>query len=184
MRATTVTLLSVSTLLACAIALAGSVYKWVDENGVTHYSDQPHPSAQTVELQSAQTYQGAETAAPATGAQPATGAPGPAYATCELYRPEPEEVFLNTDTVTAKLRLEPILRRGDKVAIGLDGKRLTNQPTGGSEFVLTQVERGEHSVFAVIEDPAGKEVCRSAAIRFYVRQPSKLAPNRQNRPRF
>ena len=29
--------------LGCMAALAGPVYKWVDENGVVHYSDQPHP---------------------------------------------------------------------------------------------------------------------------------------------
>ena len=53
MRATLFTLMSVA---SCAVALAGSVYKWVDENGVTHYSDQPHENAQKVELKAPQTY--------------------------------------------------------------------------------------------------------------------------------
>ena len=34
----------------------GTVYKWVDENGVVHYSDQPHPNAQKMQVQEAQTY--------------------------------------------------------------------------------------------------------------------------------
>jgi hypothetical protein len=85
--------------------------------------------------------------------------------------------------VVAKLRLEPPLLPGNKVAIGIDGKRQTNQPTTGTDFTLT-VERGTHSVIAVIEDEAGKEICRSSPVTFHVRQPSKQAPNRANRPRF
>jgi hypothetical protein len=33
-------------LLVGPMALAGPIYKWVDENGVIHYSDQPHENAQ------------------------------------------------------------------------------------------------------------------------------------------
>jgi Domain of unknown function (DUF4124) len=170
--------------LACASALGGTVYKWVDEKGVTHYSDQPHPAAETVELKSAQTYSNGDAPAAATSSASASSAnPDAAYATCELYRPENDEVFLNTDAVTAKLRLQPQLLPGNRVAIGLDGKRQTNQPTSGTDFTLT-VERGTHTVVAVIEDEAGKELCRSGVVTFHVRQPSKQAPNRANRPRF
>ncbi len=31
------------TLLACGSALAGDVYRWVDQHGKVHYSDQPPP---------------------------------------------------------------------------------------------------------------------------------------------
>jgi len=44
------------TSLVCSLALAATVYKWVDENGIVHYSDQPHPNAQKVGVQPAQTY--------------------------------------------------------------------------------------------------------------------------------
>ena len=170
--------------LACASALGGTVYKWVDEKGVTHYSDQPHPAAETVELKSAQTYSNGDAPATATSSASASSPnPGAAYATCELYRPENDEVFLNTDAVTAKVRLQPQLLPGNRVAIGLDGKRQTNQPTSGTDFTLT-VERGTHTVVAVIEDETGKELCRSGVVTFHVRQPSKQAPNSTNRPRF
>jgi len=43
-------------LLVSGLALAATVYKWVDENGVTHYSDQPHPGAQKVTVAAPQTY--------------------------------------------------------------------------------------------------------------------------------
>jgi Domain of unknown function (DUF4124) len=169
--------------LASASALAATVYKWVDDKGVTHYSDQPNPNAKPIEVQSAQTYQStraASASAPATSsttqAQPASG-----YRTCEVYRPENDEVFLNTDTLVAKVRLEPQLRSGDQIAIGLDGKRI--QTSSSSEATI-KVERGTHTVVAVIEDARGNPVCTTSTVTFHVRQPSVQAPNRANRPRF
>ena len=59
--------------LACAMVLAGSatraatIYKWVDENGVVHYSDQPHQNAQKVDVPAVQTYRPDSTYAPSGG---------------------------------------------------------------------------------------------------------------------
>src|SRR5579883_3116171 len=33
-----------------------TVYRWVDAQGVVHYSDQPHPNAQKLEISGAQTF--------------------------------------------------------------------------------------------------------------------------------
>jgi Domain of unknown function (DUF4124) len=168
--------------LAGASAFAATVYKWVDEKGVTHYSDQPHENAQAVDVKSAQTYQSPGVAAPVSSGTPANNQPAVVYRTCELYRPENDEVFLNTDTVVAKLRLDPPqLRGGDRIAMGLDGKRIT---TSGSSETTLKVERGSHSLMAIVEDASGKAVCSSPTVTFHVRQPSVQAPNRANRPRF
>ena len=52
MRAILFTLMSV----ACAVAFSATVYRWVDENGVTHYSDQPHENAEKVTISAPQTF--------------------------------------------------------------------------------------------------------------------------------
>ncbi len=125
MRTPTVTLLPLAALwLVSATAAATTVYKWVDETGVTHYSDQPHPLAQKVEVQSAQSFQSASPAAATTGSSASRAASARTYSLCELYRPEQDEVFLNTTTLTVKLRVEPRLATGDQVAVALDGQRL------------------------------------------------------------
>jgi hypothetical protein len=170
--------------LAATSAVSATVYKWVDEKGVVHYSDQPHPSAQELDVKSAQTYSATPSSSgSSSGSAGAETARVQSYGSCELYRPENDEVFMNTDTVVVKLRLEPTLQPGHKVAIGLDGKRQTGQPSTGTDFTL-KVDRGTHSVIAVIEDQAGNEICRSSPITFHVRQPSRQAPNPANRPRF
>jgi hypothetical protein len=175
-------------LFAGTGAFAAEIYKWVDENGVTHYSDQPHPKAQKLEVQPAQTFQSTTPAPSATtpsASSAQAGDVGPVYSVCQLSRPENDEVFMNTWTVPATVRLSPAqLRNGDRVVLALDGQRLTNQPPRSTTFVLNNVERGTHTLTAWIEDARGQEICRSSGITFHVRQPSVLAPNPANRPRF
>ena len=70
------TLLFTLMSLACTVALAATVYKWVDEDGVVHYSDQPHENAQKVELKAPQTYSRSKDRA-AAGRRRRSSAPRP-----------------------------------------------------------------------------------------------------------
>jgi hypothetical protein len=166
--------------LLSASASAATIYKWVDENGVTHYSDQPHPKAQEVTVAPAQTYTAPPAPAPSDENQTTSGA---GYRACVITRPEKDEVFLNTSTLTATVRIEPGLAPTHRIVLTLDGKRL-DQPSTGRTFVLNSVERGTHSLTMVVEDDTGKAVCTSAPVQFHVRQPSTQAPVKAVRPKF
>ena len=166
--------------LACASTFAATVYKWVDEKGVVHYSDQPHPDAQKIDVKSAQTFESTGVTSTSSSANSNAPAAGP-YRACTIARPENDEVFLNTDTVSAQVRLNPQLRDGDQLTFSLDGKTVQN---GGSTSATLKVERGSHSLTAAIEDVDGKTMCTTSPVTFHVRQPSVKAPNRANRPRF
>ncbi len=160
----------------CAVASAATVYKWVDENGITHYSDQPHENAAKVDVQP-QTYTTPPVAAPAAVSK----SPAPkeaAYTSCAIAAPKQEQVFLNTFTVTAQVSVQPGQRAGDRIVLTLDGQPL-NLPSTGEQFTLTEVDRGSHVLQATIQDKDGQTVCQSSAVTFHVRQPSLLAPNRQ-----
>jgi uncharacterized protein DUF4124 len=186
MRVHPVTLLPLTLWLLSGVAMAATVYKWVDAQGVTHYSDQPHPQAQEINVQPQNliSSNAPQAAANGTAAKAPKGTEGPGYR-CDLIRPESDEVFLNTSTVSTRLRLEPALQSGDQIAIAIDGKRLTNQPTSGSEFVLTDVERGTHTLQIAVYDRSGKQqLCSTPAVTFHVRQPSVQAPVKATRPRF
>jgi hypothetical protein len=166
--------------LMSAAAMAGTtVYKWVDEKGVTHYSDQPNPKAEKVEVQPPQSYSGGNAPASA-GVSTSSGAPENAYPRCVLSQPTPEENFQNTSTVTAKLALD--LQQGHQVAVSLDGKRLTNQSPYATEFVLAGLERGTHSVTAAVLDAGGRTICTTPSVTFHVHLPSLKSPVRA-RPR-
>ena len=163
--------------------MSATVYKWVDAQGVTHYSDQPHPEAQTIDVQPQNLVHSSAPAA-SNAAKPAEGAAAPVYK-CELTRPENDEVFLNTSTVSARLKVEPQLGAGDQVALSMDGKRLPNQPVVATDFVIPNVERGSHTLTVVIYDRTGRQPrCSSAPVTFHVRQPSVQAPVKATRPKF
>lgn len=168
--------------LASATAAAATVYKWVDEAGVTHFSDQPHPNAKEVEVQGAQAVTGAPVPTSSSSNTPAPAAR--TYASCQLYQPENDEVFLNTSTVTAKLRLQPSLMPGDQVRLSLDGKPQQDQSADATEFVLTSVDRGSHSLTATVTNASGTPICTSTSVTFHVRQPSVQAPVKAVRPKF
>jgi hypothetical protein len=174
MRIILFTLLSI----ACTAAIAGTVYKWVDEDGVTHFSDQPHENAQKVQLAAPQTYSAPpRAAARASASSPRTAPPPPAppYQSCDLVAPTNDQTLPNALSMTASVQLAPQQRAGDQVFLLLDGTRVPGLPASGTSFTIP-VERGSHSLQAVVQDSDGHIVCQSASVTFHVLQPSLLNP--------
>ncbi|MBV9063022.1 MAG: DUF4124 domain-containing protein [Alphaproteobacteria bacterium] len=156
-------------------ASSATVYKWVDENGVTHYSDQPHPGAQKMQVQAAQSYKAQRpgAAAPARSSAPS----GAIYHVCAVTRPSPEEMFMNTASVPASVHVDPQLRPEDRLAVLLDGAPLSTTIPLDSEFQLSPVVRGAHSLSMQVASSGGAILCQSQPVTFYVRQPTIIAPN-------
>ncbi|HXY76462.1 MAG TPA: DUF4124 domain-containing protein [Steroidobacteraceae bacterium] len=169
-------------LLVCSLALAGTVYRWVDENGVVHYSDTPHPDAEKVHVDSVQTYKApAAPAAAATTPGPSAPASVPvAYQSCAIAAPVDDSTLMNPDSLTVVVHTEPALHSGDQVAIQMDGQPIPGLPTTGTTFTISPVDRGTHTVTAVVRSSQGTLVCQSSGVTFHVQQPSVLSPI--NRP--
>jgi Domain of unknown function (DUF4124) len=165
--------------LLASLAVAGTVYKWVDENGVVHYSDQPHPEAKKVDVPAAQTYKGAASvpAMPAgPPAPPASAQPASAYQGCAISQPTNDQTFTNVDSLSIVVRTDPGLRAGDQVFLTLDGQPLNGGKPTGSQFTLSPVDRGTHSVQAVVRNSEGGVLCQSQGVTFNVHQPSIQNP--------
>jgi Domain of unknown function (DUF4124) len=169
--------------LACTVAVAATVYKWVDENGVVHYSDQPHENAEKVQLKAPQTYTAPKTpAGPPQAPRQAASKPASAYQSCAISEPANDQVFPNTDTVTAGVTVQPAVRPGDTAVVTLDGQRVPGVPASGGQFTISPVDRGTHSIQMTIQDSSGATVCTSPAVTFHVTQPSLQSPTRPIRP--
>ena len=154
---------------------SATLYKWVDADGITHYSDRPAPGAEKVQIAGAQSYRGASTAA--TPSRRAANAPAaaPRYSRLEITRPSEGESFVNNGgSVDAAAVVEPGLANGHQLWFVLDGTRQPD-PAGGAMTMTFQVDRGTHTMAAVITDETGRELMSSAGITFYVRQNSILA---------
>jgi hypothetical protein len=173
MRILLFTLMSV----CCTVAAAATVFKWVDENGVTHYSDQPHENAQKVELKAPQTYTSPKTApGPAQPSRNPAPKSASAYQSCAVSEPANEQVYMNTDTVNAGVVVTPAVRPGDTAIVTLDGQTVPGVPAIGGQFTISPVDRGTHSIQMVVKDSMGTTVCSSATVTFHVRQPSLQSP--------
>ncbi|HEX4648857.1 MAG TPA: DUF4124 domain-containing protein [Steroidobacteraceae bacterium] len=163
--------------LICPLAAAATVYKWVDENGVVHYSDQPHPNAEKLQVGSAQTYK-ADTsyAAPSGPAAPPPPAQPSTYQGCAIAQPANDQTFNNLDSLAIVVRTDPALRAGDQVFLTLDGQPLNGGKATGPQFTVSPVDRGTHVLQATVRDSEGGLMCQSPGVTFNVLQASILNP--------
>ena len=165
-------------LLTCPLALAATVvYKWVDEYGVIHYSDQPHPNAEKLQVQGVQTY--SASAAGMRGASESGARSAPSanpYKGCIIAQPVDQQTLPNVDSLVVRVAAEPMPRAEDRVFILLDGQRLNGGQPTGLAFNVTAIERGEHTVAAQIRGADDEVLCSTPAVTFFVQQRSLFSP--------
>jgi hypothetical protein len=165
--------LCVAAVLCCAAAAAHgttTLYKWVDADGVTHYSDRPEPGAQKVKIAPAQTYQGGAQRAAEPRAQSNRPPPSASYTRLEITNPEDGGVLWNTGgRVEVGAALEPELADGHQLWFVVDGKSQQANPGGTASL---EVPRGSHTLLATVTDAAGNELISSAPISFVVQHTS------------
>ncbi|MGH8428036.1 MAG: DUF4124 domain-containing protein [Gammaproteobacteria bacterium] len=169
--------LSLLAVLVSALALADTaVYRWVDANGVVHYSDQPHPGAVKVDLGAPQVID-FKAPAPLTMTPPPITVVRPALA--------PQQYVLRILAPADGTTLRPINNQvGVRVAVApplggnselqylLDGQAVS-APTTATTLLLQQVYRGTHTLTVTALGPDG-EAAGSVSSTFYVHQHSAL----------
>jgi hypothetical protein len=161
--------------------VATDVWKWVDEKGITHYSDQPVAGATKIEVRTGNvvetaptnTFSGGSSSSTSSEQQPAVTN----YRNFEIWRPEPDQPIVNTGgQVNVEVRIEPSVQALHQLNLYLDGKLVSGFPRNSLSYALTAVPRGSHQVTAVITDQYGKTVQESAPVVFQVRQESIAQP--------
>ncbi len=170
--------MALATLIAAG-AVCAQAYKWVDEDGVVHYSDRPQPGAEELDLPrrppQASVPAARRPAAPAGEEEPAEEEPFQ-YQELTVASPSPEETLWNIEgTLNVSLNLQPALQPGHQIRVYFDG-----QPriVSGTSFQLEQVYRGAHNLQAEVIDENGELQIRSQPGRFYVQQSRIARPPR------
>lgn len=177
-------------LLACVALLAAltsqpsraEIYKWVDKDGVTHYSDRPAPGATEITVAPAQTYQAPPPQAlPAPTAAPPAAAPGRSAkgaGACELRSPKPEEVLVNVPSVTLTFKGP----EGMSAVLMLNKKRYTAERDTNT-IKIEPAPRGSYEADLTFVNERNEVVCTVPTVTFYVRQPSVInSPARRKKP--
>lgn len=173
------TLLLLVALAAPALA-DQTVWKWVDKDGVTHYSDRPVSGAGRVELRGVSRSDPVPVSSSpsySSSSSASRDAAAPDYRTFEIVSPGNDESIVNTGgRVSVRIRLEPTLQPGHSVALYMDGRLVEGFAGNALQYELNEVPRGTHTVVAVISDARGTRVKQSPTVTFHVRQHSVAQP--------
>jgi hypothetical protein len=178
-------LLILAGLAASLAAASQEIYRWVDKDGVVHYSDQPGAAnAELINVIEPNAYEAPE-AAPGSSAgeqggnADATAGASP-YSSFSIVSPTPDEVFFGADAVVnATAEVSGTLRPDHSVVFFLNGER---RPAEGLSAQFSGLARGSYFLRASILDQNGKPVISSQQITFHVRQPSILSPQSPQAP--
>lgn len=173
-------LLIISLLFFSPLLAAGELFKYVNSEGVTVYTDeQPFKDAKALKLKPLQTTRPIK----AIKKKPKPKYyPDPAEAKVTLYKRFSISLPIantamrdNAGNVQIKLKLQPKLNTkiGDRIDYYLDGK-LVKKGSSSSTLTLKNVDRGEHRIKAIIKNKKGKKLKSTKTIKFTLLRFSKL----------
>jgi Domain of unknown function (DUF4124) len=168
--------LAIGLLAACTVQ-AAVIYKWVDADGVVHYSDQATPGAEKIITagSSSATASGRSSTTGPTAQEPQKPASGLNYTEFSITSPAPDQTFFGDDVIAVHLNLTPSLRPNQAITWHLNGEQVDAPPTAIS-FALPRLDRGTYALTATITDQQTSESQTSSSVTFFVRQPSALSP--------
>lgn len=172
-------------LLLFSPATLANIYKWVDQHGTVHFSDQPQPGASLVPVDP----KTLNDSPAATASEPAAAAsdntrqvpnqaeanpadkhpPVPAtYKTLEIITPANQGTIRdNNGTIEIKVNVEPKLNEGDSLQVLLDGNPYGDK-NNTTSLSITNVDRGEHKLAVQLEDKNGTVLKTSSTITIFL----------------
>jgi Domain of unknown function (DUF4124) len=170
-------------LAVTLVAQSQEIYRWVDKNGVVHYSDQPDsPNAELISVIEPNAYE-AQDAAIAAGGDAGEPDREPAvspYTAFSIVSPTPDQVFFGADAVVnVSTDLQGTLRPDHTVVFFLNGNR---KQADGLSTEYSGLARGTYFLRASIMDGSGQPVITSQQTTFHVRQPSVNSPQSPTAP--
>jgi len=154
-----------------------AVYKWIDHEGVVHYSDEPEAGAKRITLPELSVVPFRVPVAPVPEPQvlePAPAeSPDPLSATDGYYRQLAIRLPANNQTLTTpvdevdvELVLSPDLGGEHHIQVLLDGQRVRDE-LRTTRFTISGFEPGSHILEARVVDPEGNTVRRSKSVLFH-----------------
>lgn len=155
---------------------SAAIYRYTDARGNQVYTNQP-PDGQPAE---AIQLQNPNLIAP-PGAAPAPAVPEAGVQQGYELRvagvADGSSLRSNTGDLLVSVETTPALRQGHVLVLLLDGKAVA-EPGRVTSFPLSGLDRGEHSLQAVVSGAEG-EVQRSAAVHFTLQRSSLNSPVRR-----
>lgn len=177
-------------LIGLGTAVAGDIYRWIDENGNEAYSDQPTENAEKIELRHSMIYTPVaipgsnditdDTQAATEQSDTDQTEPAPNYQLTIVSPEDDAGIRVNNGDVVVNLQVIPALvpERGDKIQLYLDSLPV-GVPMPQLSFMLENLERGTHQLSAVVLNASGELLAQSTTTTFHLQRSSLLQPGRE-----
>ncbi|MGS0679902.1 DUF4124 domain-containing protein [Shewanella sp. 125m-7] len=173
MRAGFILLMLLVTTLAHA-----TVYKWVDENGKVHFSDEPVKNAEVVEFkENTQNSLKLPEVTVLPGTTSDSEAVKPLYKMSIASPTEEESIRSNDGDITIITNITPQLAAAHQLALYMDGNQIGSKQTIGI-FKLKNINRGEHTFAVKAFDQNGKIIASTSTRTIFLHRTSIYGPAR------
>lgn len=162
-------------LLLLSMQVQATVYKWVDKDGKIHYSDEPHPDAEVVEL-TAKTSNQIALPPPKFDASANNQVIENMAYQVNITSPEEEATVRdNNGDFEVTAIVTPEIKGRYLMALKLDGQ-VVNPPQVGGIFKLTNIDRGEHTIVVDAMTQSGKVFASSSPRKIFLHQAVMVQP--------
>ena len=151
------------------------IIKTIDENGRVTYTDNPAAKksgrAEKVELPTINTQPPIKNTAGAPRRDNDQAAP--TYVVLITAPVDQSQIPMGQHQIPVNLKLTPPLSANHRVQLYLDGQP-SGAPSHGTQLLLKNINRGEHTLTAAVIDQKGKELKRSPSVLLYIQRRSVL----------
>jgi len=154
------------------------VYKWHDEQGRVVYSDEFHPNAEIIDMPSLSTYVPSPVTQPVITLNEESSVKDEALLVpdyqIKIVSPEDDgSIWGNDGNVSVSVDINPALdgEREDKLIILVDNQQ-QGSAIGQSNFTLSNLDRGTHSIVVSVVDSTGKILKLSPSVTFHLHRRS------------
>ncbi|GLP97594.1 DUF4124 domain-containing protein [Paraferrimonas sedimenticola] len=158
-----------------SFASSAAVYRWVDENGKVHYSDEPEKGvkAEQIEVKEASSISvSLPKVADVKEQQPQAE---PIDYKLSIRSPNNEETIRNNNgNFEVHVDIAPKLSPSHRLALYLNGKAYS-VPQRNGMFRLVNIDRGEHNLSAKLIDKNGKVLASSAETKVFLHRASVIS---------
>ncbi|NKF52160.1 DUF4124 domain-containing protein [Shewanella sp. WXL01] len=167
-------LLLLISLITISLSSVAAVYRWVDENGKVHYSDEPRENATEVQLNdNTQNNITVVQPTPITRSTKPSPDAQPNYKVVIASPAEEATIRDNNGNITVTANIEPKLPKGAFFTLSLNGQ-LKVQPQTSSIFRLTNIDRGAHTIVVNVVTQNGKVLASSPARTVFLHRASVI----------
>jgi len=153
-------------LFLCTGIHAETIYRSVDKDGNTVFSDTPTEGAEEMQIQNIQTITlpPVETTSSPT---PVDSTETSVYESIAITSPANDEAIRNNEgIINVSISIQPALQANHILTLYLDGEEI--QSSASPSFSLENVSRGSHQLRASVKDQAGRLKLSSPSTSFHM----------------